>query len=404
MGRCYCIACHRIRSRSGPAVNRDSQREIAPDAIRGIALLGILIVNIPFMALISEEGLRGEWVEGEVNGIFTLLIQALFTGKFYLLFAFLFGYSANFILKGERTNRVKWVRRSIALILLGIIHFTFFWHGDILFAYGLFSLLLIPFLFRSDRTLIIWGRVIYGLFATLLLLFAAFSLLGNRVVPEELVEEEIRSSELDRALLEGGFIDAISPRIELWIFGLIFGILLQGGFIYVAFLMGLRAGRMRFLSRTAEEVGAVRMMKIGIGLGLPVQLIAAWILVQNEQSPATSIAIYAASLALTFVTAPLLSYGYLGFFLWAIERAPKFVSWLTPAGRMSLTVYLLQSVVATFIFGPWGLGLFQELQIPWVVLVAFLIWFSLIVLARLWLLRFDQGPMERLVQKFTHWR
>ena len=385
-------------------MNQGREREIAPDAIRGIALLGILIVNIPFMALISEEGLRGDWVDGEVNGIFALLIQALFTGKFYLLFAFLFGYSANFILKGERANRVKWVRRSIALILLGIIHFTFFWHGDILFAYGLFSLLLIPFLFRSDRALTIWGRVIYGFFATILMLAAAFLLLGNQVVPEEFVEEEIRTSELDRVLLEGGFTDAISPRIELWIFGLIFGILLQGGFIYVAFLVGLRAGRTRFLSRTAEEVGAAKMMKVGIGLGLPLQLIAAWILVRNEQSPSTSIAIYVASLALTFVTAPLLSYGYVGFFLWAIERVPKIVSWLTPAGRMSLTVYLSQSVITTFIFGPWGFGLFQELQIPWVVLVAFLIWFSLIVLARLWLSRFDQGPMERILQRFTHWR
>ena len=385
-------------------MNQGRQREIAPDAIRGIALLGILIVNIPFMSLFSEEGLRGVWVEGEVNGIFALLIQALFTGKFYLLFAFLFGYSANFIIKGERANRVKWVRRSIALILLGMIHFTFFWHGDILFAYGLFSLLLIPFLFRSDRTLAIWGRVIYGIFTTILMLAAAFLLLGNQVVPEEFVEEEIQSSELDQALLEGSFIDAISPRIELWIFGLIFGILLQGGFIYVAFLTGLRAGRTRFLSRTAEEVGAVRMMKIGIGLGLPVQLIAAWIMVQNEQSPFTSIAVFVASLALTFVTAPLLSYGYVGLFLWVIERAPKIVSWLTPAGRMSLTVYLSQSIVATFIFGPWGLGLFQELQIPWVVLVALLIWFSLIVLARLWLSRFDQGPMEKILQRFTHWR
>jgi uncharacterized protein len=285
-----------------------------------------------------------------------------------------------------------------------MIHFTFFWHGDILFAYGLFSLLLIPFLFRSDRTLTIWGRVIYGIFTTILTLAAAFLLLGNQVVPEEFVEEEIQSSELDQALLEGSFIDAISPRIELWIFGLIFGILLQGGFIYVAFLTGLRAGRARFLSRTAEEVGAVRMMKVGIGLGLPVQLIAAWIMVQNEQSPFTSIAVFVASLALTFVTAPLLSYGYVGFFLWTIERAPKIVNWLTPAGRMSLTVYLSQSVVATFIFGPWGLGLFQELQIPLVVLVALLIWLSLIVLARLWLSKFDQGPMERILQRFTHWR
>ena len=73
----------------------NKQRDIAPDVLRGFALLGILVVNIQFMALSSAEGARGEWAFGLVNGSATFIIASIFTGKFYLLFSFLFGYSSN---------------------------------------------------------------------------------------------------------------------------------------------------------------------------------------------------------------------------------------------------------------------------------------------------------------------
>ena len=73
------------------------QREITPDVLRGFSLLGILAVNIQFMGLSSDEGARGEWTNGFANGLATFLIAAFFTGKFYLLFSFLFGYSLSLI-------------------------------------------------------------------------------------------------------------------------------------------------------------------------------------------------------------------------------------------------------------------------------------------------------------------
>ena len=62
-------------------------RDRAPDILRGFALLGILFVNIPFMAILSEEGIRGEWVGGFFNGTASVIILALFAGKFYILFS-----------------------------------------------------------------------------------------------------------------------------------------------------------------------------------------------------------------------------------------------------------------------------------------------------------------------------
>jgi uncharacterized protein len=68
---------------------------------------------------------------------------------------------------------------------------------------------------------------------------------------------------------------------------------------------------------------------------------------------------------------------------------------------MSLTVYILQSVITSIIFGPWGFGLFQQLQTWVVLLLAIIIWLLLTWLATIWLKRYKQGPLEWLVNVIT---
>lgn len=382
-------------------MNATTHRDLAPDALRGFALLGILIVNIPFLALLSAEGARGIWLEGAANGTAAALMIALFAGKFYILFAFLFGYSANYLIKGERSNRGRWVRRSLALMLFGALHFTFFWHGDILFLYGLFGLLLIPFLFRADRTLKIWTRVIYSLF-TVILVFAGGSLvIFERLMPEEVEFEVNNAMPLDDIMRDGSFTEAIAPRLELWVFGIGTGILLQGGFVFAAFLFGLRAGRERLLSKPLEELNAGRKIKVALLIGLPLQITAAVIAVLNEQSTETSEGTYLFALVLCFVTAPLLTFGYVALFLRWMQRESPGVHWLRQAGRMSLTVYLSQSVIVSLLFAPWGLGLFQEVPLWAVLLIAVGVWAVLVQLSNYWLNRFDQGPLERVMSLLT---
>jgi uncharacterized protein len=74
---------------------------------------------------------------------------------------------------------------------------------------------------------------------------------------------------------------------------------------------------------------------------------------------------------------------------------------MKPAGKMSLTIYILQSVITSFIFGPWSLGLFQDLQTWQVFLLAIAIWLLLCYLATQWLKRFSQGPLEKIVSSLT---
>ena len=372
------------------------QRDITPDVLRGFALLGILVVNIQFMALSSDQGARGEWTYGLINGGATWIIAAIFAGKFYLLFSFLFGYSSSYIIKNDKANRGRWIKRCFVLMAFGAIHFTFFWHGDIIFLYGLFGLLLLAFMFRTDRVIKIWTRVIFTLSAILITLAAVSLLISERYFPEQMNNEYIEPA-LNEVLRNGTFIEAIAPRVELWVFGFISGFFLQGGMAFTAFLLGMRLARSNFLSVDHDKVQNSRMIKFGLLIGLPIQAFAALLLVRNEQSADPSEALYLSSLFLGFLTAPILSMAYIGIIRKLVVTKPKAVSWLVSAGKMSLTNYISQSVLTSIIFGAWGFGLFQELQIWSVLLLAIAIWLTFTYLSALWLKRFNQGPLEKMM-------
>ena len=376
------------------------QRDTAPDVLRGFALLGILVVNIQFMGLSSANGARGEWTYGIANGSAAFIIASIFAGKFYLLFSFLFGYSSNYIIRGERANRTRWIKRCFVLIALGALHFTFLWHGDIIFIYGIFGLLLTFFFFRTDKTLKIWTRVTFILSATIVLLVGALVYISERYFPQESFQSPVETK-LDEILLNGTFLEAIPARLELWVYGISTGVFLQGGLAFAAFLLGLRLARIQFLSSPIDTQKNSKLMKIGFLLGAPIQIIAAIILVQNEQSLKPSEAIYLLALFSSFIAAPLLSMFYIGVIRKLVEEKPRILSWLIPAGKMSLTIYILQSVITSLIFGPWGFGLFQNLQTWQVLLLAFTIWALLVYFATKWLERYKQGPLEQFVNILT---
>jgi uncharacterized protein len=376
------------------------QRDIAPDVLRGFALLGILVVNIQFMGLNSGEGARGELTHGLANGTATFIIASIFAGKFYLLFSFLFGYSSNYIIRGDRANRARWIKRCFALIALGALHFTFLWHGDIIFMYGIFGLLLIPFFFRADRTLKIWTRIVFITSSTLVLLVGALVYIAERYLPTESVQAPMELK-LDAVLVNGTFLEAIPARLEVWVYGITTGVFLQGGLAFAAFLLGLRMARSNFLSSPMDAKKNSSLMKKGFFIGAPIQIFAAIALVRNEQTAEPSEAIYLISLFTSFIAAPLMSIFYIAVVRKMVEDKPKYVTWMVPAGKMSLTVYISQSVITSLAFGPWGLGLFQKLETWEVVLLALGIWLALVYLAKIWLQKFDQGPLERLVNTLT---
>jgi uncharacterized protein len=380
-------------------MSRDSaiERDPLPDVLRGFALFGILLVNLSYFSHHSSDGIRGEDVAGLGNSIATVAMMALFQGKFYLLFSFLFGYSSYYVTKGEKAGRPRFALRSLVLIALGAIHFTLLWHGDILFLYGVFGLLLLAFMFRSERALRVWAWVLWA-FSTLLLV--SLSLL-TWLAEESGVDLGEFTNGLDEVMRDGTFTDAIEPRLELWVLGITNGLLLQGGLVFAAFLVGVLAARKGLLGANSLQLRTATMLRWGFGLGLPLQLLAAVLYVTNETSGAPSEAVYLGSLTMGLMTAPLLSMGYLAVIALFVRKNSRAVSWMQYPGRASLTNYLLQSVFLSMIFGAWGLGLFQAVDFWVAMVIAFTVYAVLAGVSALWFQRFRQGPMEALMANLT---
>ena len=111
-------------------------RDSFPDILRGFALLGIAMVNVQYFATDTISGFEGLDLTDTGNSAATFIVMFLFQSKFYLLFSFLFGYSAHYVIKGEKSSRKRWIARSVGLVFFGLVHLVFLFHGDILFVYG----------------------------------------------------------------------------------------------------------------------------------------------------------------------------------------------------------------------------------------------------------------------------
>lgn len=281
----------------------------------------------------------------------------------------------------------------------GALHFTFLWHGDIIFMYGLLGLLLTLFFFKEDRTLKIWTRIVFLISTVLVVLVGALAFIAEYLLSEDL--QISKESALDQILRNGTFLESIPARLEVWLLSISSGVILMEFSVFAAFLLGVRFARSNFLSSPIDKVANSRLIKKGLVFGLPIQIIAAVILLRNEQAAAPSESIYLISLFASFVAAPVLSMFYVGLIRKLVEERPHLVLWMKPAGKMSLTIYISQSVVTSLIFSTWGLGLFQDLQTWQVFILAFGIWLLLSYFAAQWLKRFDQGPLEKMVSSLT---
>ena len=166
------------------------------DAIRGFSLFGILMANL----LIFQFGLSGkEHIEyyqmSPVNYGFYQFVKVVFEGSFMPIFAILFGFSMDKLFQSMKKKEMKWKRlkllfRAIGLIILGLLHSYFIWEGDILLAYGVAMIIVIPFI-----SLPTWFyRIIsYLIIGTLLLLTTASFFVPSEESVASGNEEEIKS-------------------------------------------------------------------------------------------------------------------------------------------------------------------------------------------------------------------
>ena len=373
-------------------------RDLAPDVLRGFALFGIVLVNVAYFAIDPLLGASGEWLRGAGNTVAAFLVWTLAQGKFYLLFSLLFGYASQYVVKGDPANRPRWIARAVALLVFGALHVALLWHGDILFGYGLLALPFAALMFRRDATLWRWAWGTYLAFAAVQALLVVGLWLAERT--GEPLEAVAGPTALLDVLRGGTYLESIPARLEVWAATFPSGMVLQGGYAFAMFLLGLIAARAHAL-RVGGPLRPRTLMAWGFGLGLPIQALTAWAAIANELGSATSETVAVGAIALNLTTAPLLSAGYVGAVLHLLERRPAWIAWMRYPGQMSLTTYLLQSAVLATVFGPWGLGLFQRLDYGVAVLVAAATYLALAGLARVVLGRFRQGPMEWVMSSWT---
>ncbi|MEZ4767033.1 MAG: DUF418 domain-containing protein [Caldilineales bacterium] len=371
------------------------------DILRGIAVLGILLVNMGSYAGYRAPFDNMAWIDRTT----TVAIRFVAQGKFYPLFAFLFGWgmAIQFVRAGRRqTNFVPFfLRRMSALLLIGLVHAVLVWHGDILVTYALLGFPLLLFRNASDRTL--W--LAFGICLAIPVLISLPGPAADfRVAYYGLFrgfEEAMVQGKQAGVYVTGSLIEAIKQRAAFlrynysaslyWITP-IFGMM----------LLGLLVGRRGLLRAGGERQALLRRIaSVTLAIGLPLNALWVWQSVSNGISGpweevvtrgartigGVSLAIFLVA-ALTLLSQRAAWRGQLGGF--------------AAVGRMALTNYLLQSVVFTLIFYGYGLGVYGEAG-PFLTLLLSLGFFRLqIWFSNWWLARFRFGPAEWIWRCMTY--
>ena len=370
-------------------------RQHFPDRLRAVALLGIVLVNGPYLG-ISASGYTADSLAGPLNTATGFAVMVLLQSKFYLLFSFLFGYSSQFILKDNGSqDRRRFRRRLAALGLLGLVHATFFFVGDILMTYAALGLGLLLLNGRSARVIKSSG-VATAVLCLLLVVGSALLIAEN----PSLGDSDASIKTLNSALESGTFIEAALARLSALPSVLVYTLLLQGTMAFGAFCVGLLAGRGALLADLETRGRRWRNWSlVGIGIGLPLQVVAATIQITGIHSGGAGLATIGTLIG--FGSAPMLTLGYLGLTGVLLARHPGFLKPLEQSGRASLSIYIGESVVLSIVFCGYGIGLFGSFGSLGVLLVGVAVWAGLALAATGWLRRFRQGPLETLIGRWA---
>ena len=383
------------------------------DALRGFALLGILIVNIRawsgwFTLTHPERDLLAGGVES--SKWFTLLVAAVLEGKFYTIFSFLFGLGFALQLSRLQARGLHGVaiyrRRLLILLGFGLLHMSLLWDGDILALYALLGMLL-PFVRGwSDRRLLVAAVVLILLPIPGIALVNELGIardlglsdLGNRLfvavggdVSQEkvwLLREDLRSY---LAWHLSGPPFRIGSFFETWRIPKVLAIM----------LIGMWAGRRLIAGKLlSDRKLLLRVAVAGFAIGIPANI--AYALTGGlEQDPFDRV--FAATVFYAIGVVPL-GLAYAATFVMLVQRAPAVLSAFAAPGRMALTNYLSHSLLGIVIFYGIGFGLYRSVN-PWLVSgIALAIFAAQLILSRLWLSRFEQGPMEALWRRLTYGR
>lgn len=421
------------------------ERIFALDVLRGFALLGIFMVNMPFfsmpfMSAVWDPSLAEAPASEQISWA---IVKVFFEYKFVSMFSLLFGVGFTVQLmraKARGGNFVPvYLRRMAVLFAMGLIHALLIWYGDILLIYSVIGLALfisIPLkskaLIGAAAAVLTFGAILAVGMAALTMLAPSFEPPASDTSQDEGVQEQTssevsppaqprrrladldaRNGEFDpnseawkevetNAFKHGPFIEAMLLRAVSYAYTIVFTMLGFGWHILAMFLLGAALMKLDFFS--ARFVGWHRALAFGLfPLGLAIEGASAYWSWGEAFEMGWHFVVVA---GLHEFSSVFMSLGYVG--IWCLIVHSGALRAVTKAfsnlGRMALTNYLLQSLTATFLMYWWGLGWFGDVSRAQQIGLVISIYLGQMLLSALWLRVFTIGPMEWLWRSLTYLR
>lgn len=388
----------RINSEKGSMKIENTNRLLLLDCLRGFALLGILISNIPIFSFpIYSDGIFQDGLAKFVKGFYHFFV----TGKFFVLFSFVFGYGFSILLenieaKGGNSTRI-YFRRLLGLFVLGIIHAVFLFEGDILVSYSILGV----FLYFVKDMESKWKKMIL---VTWILSLFAYGTIGIATYLSVSTSQEVMDTLSKEAITNhlGDFGQNVTQQLSDLVYVYPFILLFNVPTAAMMFVVGLWAGKRKVFA-TPEKIwnyfsGKKRYLILGGVLSNGLYVVSnlfpdhIWLGIL----PSFFLAFGGISFALLYVLA-------LVYLISIRDFGESFlVKGVSRAGSMSLTNYLLQSILCSFLFDGWGLGWYATLHPGIVLCLTLPIYGVNVIFSSLWKQYFPQGPMEWLLRKWTY--
>ncbi len=388
-----------------------SERILSIDLLRGIALLGILIMNIQHFSM-PQAAYINPTAYGDLEGLnkwIWILSHILASEKFMSIFSMLFGagillFTERAELKGNNSALLHY-RRMGWLLIFGLIHAYLLWSGDILVSYSLCGMLV--FLFRNKRPFTLIGTAIaFFLVPILLELYFAWSI---PYWPEETLQFTMESWKPGTETLQH-YLDVYRSgwwdQMELRVPGSIF---MQTGYFFMEsfwqvmalMLLGMALYKLEFFSGGRSSSFYLRTTLIGLLSGYMLSGLGVWLNFKYQWTMEFSMFLgsefnYVGSVGVA------MGYSALVMLFSKALAGAGIKRMLSGVGRMAFSSYILMTLVCTFIFYGQGLGLYGSVERKYQILFVPAIWILILILSSLWLRRFRFGPLERIWRSLTY--
>lgn len=389
-----------------------SERVVSVDILRGVAVLGILLMNIQSFAMPSVAYSNPTAFEKlSSNDLWVWVVSHVFADqKFMAIFSMLFGASIVMLSQKARKDNLRSTdlqnRRFIFLAFIGLLHAYFIWYGDILLLYAVCGFFM--FSFRSKKTKVqIRAGIIFLIIGSLISL-----VIGYTTPLWEQGEYEATKSEIWTPTAQA-IAEEIDINTNTWERQILYRApqafqLQTTVFLFETFwrisglmLIGMALFKRRVLKSKQSVKYYSKMIGYGLGLGLPLVVIGTILDFNYEWDFKLSFFYFT---QFNYWGSVLMALGYIGVIMLMTKASTRsFIAQkLAAVGRTALSTYLLQSIICSFIFYGHGLGLFGDLDRSAQAVFVLGIWVFNIAFANIWLHFFRYGPFEWLWRSLTY--